>query len=380
MSSYNFEAVEISAFDVHIVARPLTSPEFLQKDFQFLADPDLYRNQFHIGQSVKTLTLQTCGLQQWIRESNHFWKRYSDIWHSVSTADLWKLQLPFVCRPLSTKIEIEIGGVAMPVRVTIFLFAIGWATAIDFSLTGSLSPPELRDVVGRMRAKPAAGNPSIFLLDGHPYRLADVLRIFGDRIKTEIYIPKAAIGESMKVARHLIIVPQRFSGPLNYFMPRLESDSAMPTADRAMMFSLLRGEEITEDDFLKIAADHRFSIIDFPNRGPDFAITEFQTGTLFCPQRAAQKNVNPPKSLTRLHCASANLRASCLMILMLTNFCQDDEAIQLGKKSGKVGTLLDGVKATLKAFPSKYANEVCRGFFRCFGPLKKLFLNSSEQA
>jgi hypothetical protein len=262
-------------------------------------------------------------------------------------------------------------------RLAVVLDAIGWATSIDFSLPVSLSPSELRDIVGRMRGKPAAGDPSIFRLNGQQFRLADVLKAFGDRIKTEIYTPKAAIGESMKVARHLIIVPQRFTGPINSFLPQLESDSAMPDVDRAMMLSLLRGEQITEQDFAQINVDRRFSIIHFPNRGPDFALTEFNSGTLFCPQMAARKPKNAPQALTRLHCAAANLSASCLMILVLTNFCQDDEAIQLGKKSAKVGTLLDGVKTTLKALPSKYANEVCRGFFRHFRPLNKLFLGSA---
>jgi len=76
---------------------------------------------------------------------------YCGIWHG-GKQDLWKLQPPFVCELQSQRLMSLPPEPALRQRFGLasYLSALGWSTNIEITLSGEVSPQELRTFIGAL--------------------------------------------------------------------------------------------------------------------------------------------------------------------------------------------------------------------------------------
>jgi hypothetical protein len=130
----------------------------------------------------------------------------------------------------------------------------------------------------------------------------------------------------------------------------IDPNTAMTRADRALMQSLLCGEEVDVQNeggrnllFTKLSKEN-------------FTLTDFGHGTLLVPQRMAINRAD----MHRCHCLASNL-TNCLMVsLLLLEFytlSQDAAGGSLAR------ALQPHVESTLHRLPRSYRHPFCNNLF-----------------
>jgi len=239
---------------------------------------------------------------------------------------------------------------------------LGWSTHVQVRLSGELiKNAELSDLVRRIAGRaPVAGTPVAladdrpFLIDNQPKSLTEVFKYFQNVLVNRVYLPNKPPHRGMNIPRHIIVGITKFQGDVIPF-------TSMVRQDKALMLEILYGQQklgpVLEQMLKKVL---RTNI-----RTANFALTDFEYGTLVFPQEDA-KNA---KSQAGAHCLLANIRCTIMVAWRLLNY------YQLSRESAEGSTaaaLRPDVLHDLQQLPLKYTNPFCRNLFLNHEGLLKL--------
>lgn len=347
MLNVPFQAVDLHVFDVHTTVRPLGAPGYLQPKFQFLADANLYRQQYATKTSILTKSLDVHPLSNHAQTKNHFWQNYLNRPSTSGAFDSWALQTPFLGSlrrsTLGLSKSLSFQGRITPV---VYLSGLGWSTSLNIHLRGNIQLSALLNfIMGMIGTKPS---PALEL-NGQPAKLSIIFSNVAATLLDEVYDPvnKPTTG-SPEISRHTIISLSKFGGsPVHY--RRTGSAPGMNTAEQALLHSLLRGEVIGARDLAAKLRKPAPTIVDFGS-GPDFMLLYFDYGALLFLQQSAARNDRHQRALS---CVAANMRSSAIMIWTLYYFYRT--TLQDSNKAVKEMRAL--VEANLLAMKDKYLSS-----------------------
>jgi hypothetical protein len=368
--AYEFQTVDISIFDFHVVIEALLNNNAIQPQFRFLTTATDYNLQYQSGQAVQTANLKIQPLSWRMLEHHHFWKYYKFCQSDGGRPDFWKLQMPFVCVQNQSQnlinLHTDSSNFAGTVRAFVFLSGMGWSTNLEIRLRGQIKPEELTNFVQRLPRTSA----SLFEINGNRKNLPDTFEYFSNLLKKEVYQPN--IAEHLTIPRHHVINLTQFTGDIAHFRKGRADDKTMPAADRALMHSILLGEEIGIPRLAIIEKEKKFLLTEFIENEPDFALSYFDRGTLLFMQKTALTS-NYAKWKARrksMRCHSFNIRNCLLMMLTLQQFYRFIEKSAL--TNAKIKLLRDDIGTTIRELPHWYNNRFCQSFYYNHGPLQKL--------
>jgi hypothetical protein len=361
--SYEFQAVDLSIFDYHLMRDPLINANTIQPQFNFLTDAASYNQQYRQAQRIHTAQLSVRPLNWRMLTYHHFWKYYQTIWPEDGTYNFWKLQMPFVCKPTQTQVRLVTGSANFvgTVRPVIFLSAIGWSTNLDIHLSGAMRPAQVQEFVRQLPSKEA----SVFEVNGQRKSLPDVFAFFADMVKKDIYTVAAI--DWLKIMRHLIITLSQFTGEIGYYQSGRPGDKQLTAANRALLHSIWRGATIGASGVIKLENEKKFLLTRYYS-GPDFALTDFDYGTLLFMQQTAGNQFEPGESPRgKMKCHSSNIRNYLIMTLALRSFYRDTKKDAVTNQ--KIKDLRESISATLSNIPNRYHNPFCQAVHSNYGPL-----------
>jgi len=352
--SYVFKIVDIIAFDVHTSVQPLLNPALVQPQFQFVLDPPAYVKQ-HEGTepfALGNLMLEPFSTKR--KAVNHFWQRCASISHGA-TPDLWKLQIPFVCKAPAVAVEFSPGLAQAKAAVfpSIYLSALGWSTSLHVRVFGSMSPSDLIGLVGRLR------NNRSFVVAGAPNKtLSEAFIALSGVVKRSLYVAADPLYDRVTTPRHTVISIAKFEGA-----PAAFAAAQMPDADRAEIHSILHGRTINLAQLAQNEAGPSFLQTQYSSY--DFALTYFELGTLLWMQSPRQKGKR-----TSLWCLPANLGACSMFLLAMNGFWKSTELQAAANATTK--DLRDAIRFTVNQLAAAYSNKFCRGFLAHHNELAKI--------
>jgi len=363
---YQFQQVEIRAFDFHLMLAPLAGGIQPKAAFNYLVDPNLYNQQYNAGAQTNTASLSFTPLHWRTLNFHHFWKHYQTIQSAGGGKyDFWKLQMPFV-GTIKGPINLLTGSpnINGTVEAGIFLSSIGWSSSLNISIEGQLTTPQLSEFVGKLSNKPAA----LFGAGGKQLTLPELFEYLGNLVLSEVYEPKSI--DTIKIKRQLIVCPFAATGPVAHYPANQVGAKRISTADRASLHSIIQGAPVSFADVGVLEKEKKFLPTQFYN-GPDFALTYFDKGTLLFmldtvigggPHRAAMQS--------KLNCLLTNIRNYLVITLDLYNFCQ--ATANNPNLDAKTKALRSDLVFTLQKIPENYSNHFCQAFHANFTPIGKL--------
>ena len=281
-----FQAVDILAFDVHTAINPLANPELVKLDFRFLVDKDKYNQQYNSGLPVQANDLIISPFKKrQLFHHNHFWRNYLAM-SSGSERNYWGLQIPFIYEPNNIDLMVNMQGLNFQVekQAIVFLNSMGWSTNIKIRLTGDIAPIKLQDFVGRLYNK------------NDMLSLSSTFQELSHRVRGGVYISPLTVGDTLSISKHLIISLIPFndsSDHRKYFKSEWGESPYMTDAERAKLLGILFGNQITLEQLslnIKKVTVTRFG-------GTNFALTNWDTGTLLYMQESAVDQINNSASI-----------------------------------------------------------------------------------
>lgn len=363
---YQFQRVEIRAFDFHLMLAPLAGGTQPKAAFNYLVDPNLYNQQYNAGTETKTANLSFSPLNWRTLNFHHFWKHYQTVQPAGGGKfDFWKLQMPFIGK-VNKQIKLISGApnISGTVVASIFLSAIGWSTTINISIAGQMTTAQLSEFVGKLSNKTAA----VFAIGGKQLTLPDLFEDLGNLVLSEVYEPKSI--DTIKIKRQLIVCPFEATGPVDYYPANQVGQKRISTADRASLHSIIEGTPVSNDDVRDLENQKKFLLTQFQD-GPDFAITYFDKGTLLFMQDTAINSGAARRALqSKLDCLLTNIRNYLVITLDLHNFCA--ATANNPNLDAKTKALRADLVYSLKSIPQNYSNHFCQSFHANFTPIGKL--------
>jgi hypothetical protein len=361
---YQFQRVEIRAFDFHLLLAPLAGGIQPKAAFNYLVDPNLYNQQYGAVAQTKTTNLSVAPLNWRTLNFHHFWKHYQTIQSAgAGKYDFWKLQMPFVGK-IQGAIQLISGSpnINGTVSAGIFLSAIGWSTNVNVSIEGQLTTAQLSDFVSKLSNKPTA----LFAVSGKQLTLPELFEYVGKVVLSEVYEPKSI--DTLKIKRQLIVCPFEATGPVAHYPAGQVGTKRISTADRASLHSIIQGAPVSFGDVGNL--EMKSLVTQFHN-GPDFALTYFDKGTLLFMQDTAIAGGAYRRALqSKLDCLLTNMRNYLVITLDLYNFCQ--ATANNPNLDAKTKALRSDLVFSLKAIPQHYDNHFCQSFHTNFTPIGKL--------
>lgn len=366
---HTYHKVDIFIFDIHTAIDPLQVEGSVQKGMEFLVDEELYNKQHRQRLVYETSYFKIRPLTYNSRKYNHFWNNYMSIWQERGV-DFWKLQIPFICVPKETKLEVESidDTVQVTVKPIIYLNALGWSTNLTINLKGSITPTQLRTFIGKLRSKDK--DVKVFKLDDKKYSLSEIYIHFTEKIREALYYPPGTKRDIANVHRHIVVSITSYSGPIYYYKSKWQGENRMTDVDQALLHSILHGRPIDIKEFAYLNRSNKYSVIQF--NGPDLALSYFDIGTLVFLQKSATRNSNK----MAMHCLASNIR-SCSMISLLFMYFfslakKSDESQTSEAARKRIYDLLSYIKKNIKHLPDKYTNQFCRDLCDNHSDLKKI--------
>jgi hypothetical protein len=363
---YQFQQVEIRAFDFHLMLAPLAGGTQPQAAFNYLVDPNLYNQQYSANVQTNTANLSFAPLHWRTLNFHHFWKHYQTIQPAAGGKyDFWKLQMPFIGK-VNSQIKLISGSpnINGTVEAGIFLTAIGWSTNIDISIAGQLTTAQLSEFVGKLANKPAP----LFEVGGKQLTLPELFEYVGKIVLSEVYEPKSI--DAIKIKRQLIVCPFAATGPVDHYAANQTAAKRISTADRASLHSIIQGAPVSFVDVGALEKEKKFLLTQFHD-GPDFALTYFDRGTLlFMLDTAIDDGAYRRARQSKLDCLLTNIRNYLVITLDLYNFSQATAGNP--NLDAKTKGLRSDLVFTLQAIPQSYSNHFCQSFHTNFTPIGKL--------
>lgn len=376
MEDYMFQTVYLQAFDLHIVTQPLGDITMLQDDCRFLADPILYQQSYLNSSQLRSKRLSIAPFAKRNFTYNHFWNFYGSIKHQLQQQepDYWRLQVPFKCRLLKWDLKVILEGAKfeVTVRPEIEVSALGWSTSLKFRLAGEISVEQLTEFVGKLRGKATAGDANILELNGTRLPLWKVFRAVQEEMFGEVYSGQNPPQETRVLDRYIIVCPARFTGPLKSFKDEYASNP-MSGEECASFLGMLYGEPVAEERFEQEYSARKFTVVQFHNYLQDFALSEFDKGTLLFMQKTAQAAEKYPRASRRLDCFSSNVGAIVMMIRSLHYFYKCAYVRKYAGTNAVIGPLFKGVTTDLSELCQGYQHDFSKFMFSNFSSLPQDF-------
>jgi hypothetical protein len=347
MPGFQFQDITIKVFDVHTTVNPhlpRASGYFLPA-FACLKSPRAYNERYRAQAAIRTVSFSFGNLPQRVRRT-HFWQAYLDGWDNPKI-DYWKQQVPMLGRfrklPVQHNFNLE-GRITFSLKI--YLSPLGWSTDLVIRLQGQLRNQQVIDLMACLTGHSSgpAAQALPFAIAGKPKNLTDVFIYCQDLLVNEVY--GRTPHRPMYIPRHYVISLNRFKGSIVDF-------AGMAPADQATLFSLFFGRNYTANDVVKETVPKKLTTI---ISGPNFALTNYDHGTLLFPQRDAQD----PAREAAVHCLANNVHDFLLQYFILFYFYKYS---QDGSPRARVTTLRRAIQANLAGLQSRYSNQFCQNIF-----------------
>jgi hypothetical protein len=128
------------------------------------------------------------------------------------------------------------------------------------------------------------------------------------------------------------------------------------------MLSMLYGRPIDAGQVVRGETPH---VLWTGISGPNFALTDFQHGTLVFAQLVASN----PKMVKKAVCLANNIRDCTMMILTLLNFYRLSTD---GSKRARITAMRNFAKTNLTGIKARYKNQFCQNYYLKNEALKNL--------
>jgi hypothetical protein len=151
---------------------------------------------------------------------------------------------------------------------------------------------------------------------------------------------------------------------LNNFTGDLTEYKQMSAADQALLRSILFGEDFNALQAIEAQRSAPLTLVEI-SQPYNFALTEFERGTLIFLQRDAQR----PDREAAVHCFAHNVRDALMTIFTLLNFYKDAKSPD---PQSTLGILSEQTKNTLCGLREAYPNQLCEFFFLHHNGIKTL--------
>lgn len=369
--NYIFRSVKLSIFDVHVVLRPLWLPESkaVKDPLRFLVNSDNYQNYYQQNLSTDSFSIEP--LQKGSLKANKFWQQYMNIHWLNNRPDFWRLQIPFIAKPkinvLCNDIELKLSerNIEFTVEPEVFISGIGWTTNVNINLTGNINPSFLVELISYFRT----GRSQLSVQDIYPFilqddsvstpvRLIDLYTFIAKQLRNDFYNREMNSPNDMrKIERYHVISIKKYEGePLLYRREKHDKPhlKVMSPSEQALMHSLLYGRFIDQQEVLQQIKKKTTLYTQFDDA--NFALTEFQHGTLHFMQEILRKQNLSQKTLD---CMGNNIVLFLRMIFILRHFYTSSKS----EKNPKIVDLRQAIAHTLKNLPERYKNKFCQGFY-----------------
>jgi hypothetical protein len=379
--TYQLHAVDIFAFDVYTAVKALAFPGLVKPSFDYLVQPNKYRQRFADGQVDETDQYIVQPLKWRERVHGQFWSYYIGLWAGADP-DFWGLQVPFVYRPKQIKVRLTIDAKTYQanVRPIVFLNSMGWSTNIYIRLFGDISASELQGVIAKLRGtvadamafeieSPAAANPGV--TEKVQTDLSGLLERFAGLMKNQLYTKATNVSPQRTTERFIVTSIARYSGAPPKHFSRQRSPS-MSDDDRATMLSILGGESVEVGVNLK---DKEAKVLGATFKGKNFALARFYQAALLFMQDHA---IKPPNAERRwkLHCLASNVRSSLMMSFAALGFHEAATGAYL--KNNEVKALKENLRELVPNVRSVYKNSLFRAFYLKFTPFEQLAASTQK--
>jgi len=352
MAGYHFQDVTIAVFDIHTTLLPhlADAGDSYRAPFGFLADVTAYNQRYQAAQVVKTPHFEFGNLPRRSQHS-HFWGPYAFDSY-VQPPDYWALQIPLLGRLSNLEVGLNMSYPFLThFGLKIWLSPLGWSTMLILCLQGKILKREIIEVMGKITGRTFTATSNA---DDHPFVIAgqgrgmtDIFKYCQDLLCDEIYTPGKQPHPAMKIPRHFVISLNKYTGDTVQY-------KQMPPADQGLMLSILYGRDI---DAATVVGGGAPKVNCTEICGPNFALTDFNHGTLLFAQREAQT----PEREGKGYCLSNNLRESLLMTLSQMYFYKLSKDIE---STARVAELRERTKTNLGWIKSQYPNVFCQNLFR----------------
>lgn len=375
----SINAINISVFDIHTTILPLLLPETeaIQSKFRFLIYPDWYRTKYNEQKKEETKTFQINPLTKDNLQYNHFWKHYQRICRYNNFPDYWMLQLPFILKPIKNFISLDLSklfnkkvlseenitlGKIEP-KLTIFLSSIGWSTNINIYLKDNFDSQQLINIIHNLRERDVRP----FLVDQKNLSLSELYQYCSSLLRQEIYSSENSIPDILTIKRHFVISIEEFEGQVKLYHSFGYHDKNIPkmkNEERAFIHSIIYGRDISIDEF----KTQRVSLTPFNDA--NFAVTEFEHGTLLFMQDLIKKAHLDSHRSNKLVCLNGNIQVCSIILLLWIQFYK--KARQRKYLGRKAKALYDNIPSTLNLLPVYYTNKFCQTFYKGHKGLQKI--------
>jgi hypothetical protein len=360
MAGYSFSDISIGVFDVHTTVDPYLprANGFFQEPFSLMTDARAFNEVYQDHREIVSSRFRFTNVyhEGYVKEG--FWKSYLKFPGS-QPVNPWSLQLPLIGNfkhiPFWPNFQYNF-KVSFGTRI--YLSPLGWSTAVLFRLIGDIPRGQLIELVSRLRGRPMDGTTSAaqpFRMGGEPKSLTEIFRHCQDLLLGDVYQKGKPPHGSMQIPRQYVISINGFSGDIVEYRN-------MPPADQGLMLSILYGRPF---DAGQVVRGETPANLWTRISGPNFALTDFQHGTLVFPQLEA---INPDK-VKKAVCLSNNIRDCKMMILTLLNFYRLSVD---GSKRARITDMRKFAKTNLTGIKARYKNQFCQNYYLKNESLKNL--------
>lgn len=363
-----FGTVEIFAFDLHTALAPLALKTASAR-FQFLADPALYRTTYKAANQIETKSFTIAPLSADAIRRHHLWSRYTST-QLVRDPDYWSLQMPLLCQPKNVDLKLSDPNLKGTVQASLWLFPLGWSTHLEIVLQDPMAEQDLKALTRSLHD----GQP--ISLSGQPRKIIDVFRRLSRRLTDDVYQNFQGVNDMLRISRHLVISLGNYSGPVEAYKPG--SATGMPPKVRALMHSILLGNEVSDQEVLSLeknleapdSGKNKFLLTGLRakngTKSPDFGITYFDQGSLLL----VQKGFSSKARRESFHCFGSNVRYFTMMALAWLAFESELRDLEPNPRRPHVPDLrpphIKEIKPReqLKALKKRYKSRFSESFFR----------------
>ncbi|WP_276485671.1 hypothetical protein [Paraflavitalea pollutisoli] len=354
--AYAFKHITVAAFEIHPAIALVKAPQknFLQTNFAFLTSKSAYAQQYWTAAPVTTASFSFKGMPARQLEKSHFWKSLCDSRSAGNNPDVWALQIPFVGRYQKADLQLhqEAPGITCSIVPMIYLCTMGWSIQLKIDVEGDIKKAQLIDLMGWL-AGGANGGFSL-RIGTATMTVKEVFRHFNNLVREEVYVKGTQPDGGIKIFRQQLLSVNSYEGSM-------EAYPKMPSDEKALMRSLLYGRSIQPLNLVQEERDYPVTKTIISGSGVNFALSDFERGTLIFLQREAN-NPHPVnrENKRKVVCFASNCK-NCLLLsyLMWQFYTQSGSAVAGSVWAG----LRDDVLLTLKSMPVNFSNTFCKNLF-----------------
>ncbi|MGB8193295.1 MAG: hypothetical protein WCF67_15300 [Chitinophagaceae bacterium] len=353
--AYSFKHVTIYLFDINpaILLLEENSKGYCQTNFAFLENAEDYRNKYLANQPIETPAFIFSCLPNFDIDKSHFWKQFGRIKPKDGQPDFWSLQMPFVGRyKQQVELDHKLEGVAITVRPSIYLSTLGWSVNLKIDLRGNIKKTDLVSLIGWLSR--GDGRSFSFRIGSDAMDKKQCFRSFNNLIAEEVYKNGTRPVPGMKIINQFVISINSFEGDI---IPYDE----MPSYEEALMRSILFGRQVEVPELENDKRKYPLTVTQISTNLVNFALTNFEQGSLIFLQREAKMRGPEDKEHKRkVTCFAENCKNCLMMSYLFWQFYT-----QSGTSAGvnDLAALKTSIPQTLKLIPQMYTSAFCKNLF-----------------